>query len=136
LEDGTLVHGDAAFKEVLVGVPNEGFGEDVKVVMLALGDDIGKELEGLLGLHGVKALACDDVIDTHHFVAKDRQIVIAVLSQRVDVLSINFEELSHAILGVDDNLVLHILALGGEGYRGLVGNLVIAEIAHGIIGKL
>lgn len=72
MEDGTLVYGDAAFKEVLVGVPNEGFGDDVKVVMLALGGDIGKELEGLLGLHGVKVLACDDVIDTHHFVAKNR----------------------------------------------------------------
>ena len=83
----------------------------------------------------MKELACEDDIDTHHFVAKDLEIVIAVLSQRVDMLSINFEELSHTILGVDDNLVLHIFALDGEGYRGLVRNLEIAESVHVIIGK-
>jgi hypothetical protein len=102
---------------------------------MALGGDIRKELEGLLGLRRVKELACEDDIDTHHFVAKDLQIVIAVLSQRVDVLSINFEELSHTIPGVDDDLVLYIFALDGEGYRFLVRNLEIAENIHGIIGK-
>ena len=68
LEDGTLVHGNAAFKVVLVGVANKGFGDEVEVVTMALGGNLGEELEGLLGLHGVKVLACEDVIDPQLFV--------------------------------------------------------------------
>ena len=110
---------------------------------MALGGDLGEELEGLLRLHGVKVLACEDVIDTQLFVARDRQILSADLCQRVDVLAVNFEELSHPILGVvdahvavDDDLVLHVLALDGEGHRGLVGHLVIAESVLVVIRKL
>lgn len=69
LEDGTLVHGNAALEVVLVGVANEGFGDEVEVVAMALGGDLGEELEGLLGLHGVQVLACDDVINSQLFVA-------------------------------------------------------------------
>ena len=143
MEDGTLVHGDAAFKVVLVGVANEGFCNEVEVVAVALWGDLGEELEGLLGLHGVKVLACEDIIDTQLFVARDRQILSANLCQRVDVLAIDFEELSHAILGmvdahvaVYDNLVPHVLALDGEGHCCLVGHLVVPQGVLVVIGKL
>ena len=69
MEDGTLVQGDAALKVVLVGVANEGFGDEVEVVAMALWGDLGEELEGLLRLHGVKVLACEDIIDSELFVA-------------------------------------------------------------------
>jgi hypothetical protein len=144
LEDGTLVHGNSKFKVVLVGVANEGFFDEVEVVALAIGVYLGKQLEGLLRLHGVKVLACEDVIDSRLFVTRDSQMLSADLCQRVDVLAIDFEELSHPILGVvdshgavDDNLVPHVLALDGEGHCGLVGHLVVAEsVLLGVIGKL
>ena len=143
MEDGTLVHGDAALKIILVGVANEGFGDEVEVVAVALGGDLGEQLEGLLRLHGVKVLACEDIIDTQLFVARDRQILSADLCERVDVLTIDFEELSHAILGVVDahvavydDLVPHILALDGEGHCGLVGHLVVAQSVLVVIGEL
>ena len=143
MEDGTLVHGDAAFKVILVGVANEGFCDEVEVVAVALWGDLGEQLEGLLRLHGVKVLACEDVIDTHLFVARDPQILSADLCERVDVLTVDFEELSHAILGVvdahvavDDDLVPHVLALDGEGHCGLVRHLVVAESVLVIVGKL
>jgi hypothetical protein len=41
LEDGTLVHGDAALKVVLIGVAYEGFGDEVEVVTMALGGYLG-----------------------------------------------------------------------------------------------
>jgi hypothetical protein len=61
----------------------------------------------------------------------------------VDVLTVNFEELSQPILGmvnthvpVDNDLVLHIFTLDGESNRGLCGDLMIPQSVLAIILKL
>ena len=142
LEDGTLVQGDAALKVVLIGVADEGFRDEVEVVAMALGSNLGKELEGLLSLYRVKVLACKDVIDSQLYGARDRQILSADLGQRVDVLTVNLKELSHTVLGmvhthvpVDNDLMLHIFALDRESNCGLIEHLMISQSVHVIILK-
>ena len=84
-----------------------------------------------------------DVIKADLFVARNSQVLSAYLSQRVYVLSLYVEQLPDPILrvinahvSVDDDLMLHVLALHGEADRGLLRDLMIPEGVLVIVGEL
>jgi hypothetical protein len=142
VQNRALVQGDATLEVVLVRIADICFCNKVEVISVTLRSDLSHQLERLLSLQNMNNLPCDYVEEPCLFVKRHSKIPGAYLSQRMNHLAFNFENLPHPILrmvnthvSVNDNLMFESCSLNRESYCSLLRDLVVPKRVLLIIFK-
>lgn len=143
LEDRALFQGYSNWVVVLVGVPNECLGNEVKVESVPFGCDLSQQLVCWRGLHNVDELSRDHIIDSRLLIQRYSQVFGSNLCEWVNELALDFENLSDSVLRViyahvpvDHYLMLHLVSLNVEGYCSLLLHLMIPKSIQCIVFQL